>query len=35
MVGMASQRECIEVNFGQKQFMFDIDRYAQVGFNLN
>ena len=30
MIGMRSLRECIVVNFGQKQFMFDIDQYAHV-----
>ncbi|RIA97846.1 concanavalin A-like lectin/glucanase domain-containing protein [Glomus cerebriforme] len=29
MIGMRSLKECIVVNFGQKQFVFDIDKYAQ------
>ncbi|PKY45269.1 SPRY-domain-containing protein [Rhizophagus irregularis] len=30
VIGLRSLRECVLVNFGQKQFMFDIDQYIQV-----
>ncbi|CAG8621324.1 15258_t:CDS:2 [Funneliformis mosseae] len=32
MIGMGSSRESIQINFGQKKFMFDIYEYAKVGF---
>jgi len=34
MIGVG-HNVCVEVNFGQKQFMFDIDQYAQVGLSLS
>ncbi|CAI2171850.1 8375_t:CDS:2 [Funneliformis geosporum] len=30
MIGMESIRESVEINFGQKQFSFDIYEYAKV-----
>ncbi|PKC75200.1 SPRY-domain-containing protein [Rhizophagus irregularis] len=30
VIGLRSLRLCVLVNFGQKQFMFDIDQYIQV-----
>ncbi|CAB4433533.1 unnamed protein product [Rhizophagus irregularis] len=33
VIGLRSLRECVLVNFGQKQFMFDIDQYIQKVIN--